>query len=585
MTLPRRYVILVFAVCVSALTVGIWRYGLVQALDQLAQQAQADLALASDRLETQLQVYQELAVLTADHPGLTGLHDPDRRIEAQATLLEIADKTGALDLAFVAPDGGILASAHALLGSDLSDQAYFQRAMQGALGAGHGVIAADGPRAYFYAAPAFAASGQVRGALVIVADVEDVEWNWRGSTPAVFFTDEKGDVFITNRSELLFWTRAKGAIGIAPTNALPLPFAAKTIGGHEIWTLDWGPYLPRRALHIVQNLPVISMTGEVLLDIAPARRLAGLQAAAVAAICLAFGAMLFWVTERRRTLAQANAVLESRVAARTQALSQTNLQLRREVAERQEAENALKKAQDELVQAGKLSALGEMSAGISHELNQPLMAIRQFADNGQAFLDRGKVDKAADNLGRIADLAARAARIIKNLRSFARNESEPMGKVDLAQVIDKAVELTEPRLKNEQISLQWDQSGLGVFAYGGEVRLVQVFINLINNAADAMAGQQVDTKHIHIVLENSPDRLAVTVRDTGPGIADPDKVFEPFYTTKETASDEGMGLGLSISYGLVQSFGGNIRCQNAGGEADGALFTVDLEYWREGKVA
>jgi len=331
----------------------------------------------------------------------------------------------------------------------------------------------------------------------------------------------------------------------------------------------------------VRDLPVVGLTGEILVDVAPARRLAGLQAATVAAICLAFGAVLFLVTERRRALAEANAKLEARVADRTRALSEANVMLRREVVEREEAEAALKRAQADLVQAGKLSALGQMSAGISHELNQPLMAIRQFADNGAAFVARGKPEKAGENLSRIAEMAARMARIIRNLRAFARNESEPMGKVDLVQVIGSAVELTEARLRADAVQLAWEAPAAPLYVWGGEVRLAQVFVNLINNAADAMAGRA--GKRIVIAVTDAGGRLVVSLRDSGPGIADPDKIFEPFYSTKEIGGDEGMGLGLSISYGLVQSFGGNIRGANAPG--GGAVFTVELDRWTQERAA
>ena len=581
--LARSWFLALFVLAVGALAAGVWRYGYLQALDQLARRAEADLALASDRLSTQLQVYQELAVLMADHPALERLEvDPARRVAARALLQEVADKTGALDVAYADAQGLVLAAAQGVTGPDLRHAPYFRRAMHGALGTDHGLRAPLDRRAYFYAAPAFGADGRVRGALVVVADVEAIEQTWRGSTPAVLFVDARGEVFISNRSELLFWSRPPGQAGLVPVDGRSVPFRVRHDGPHEVWELGWGPYLPRRALHLSQALPVIGMTGEVLVDVAPARRLAGLQAAAVAAICLAFGALLFLATERRRALAQANTELERRVADRTHELTATNAQLRREIAERQEAEAALKRAQADLVQAGKLSALGQMSAGISHELNQPLMAIRQFADNGAAFLRRGRPDIAAENLERIAGLAARAARIIKNLRAFARNEAEPMGKVDLVQVIDTAAELTEPRLAAESVTLDWARPEGPVHGWGGEVRLGQVFVNLINNAVDAMAGQARD-KRITITIEDGP-KLTVRVRDTGPGITDPEKIFEPFYTTKAVGQgEEGMGLGLSISYGLVQSFGGRIRGANAPG--GGAEFTVELDRWREERVA
>jgi two-component system C4-dicarboxylate transport sensor histidine kinase DctB len=329
-------------------------------------------------------------------------------------------------------------------------------------------------------------------------------------------------------------------------------------------------------LHLQRELPVIGLTGEILVDAAPALRLAWLQAAAVAAICLAFGALLFLATERRRTLAQANTVLESRVAERTQELSDTNARLRREVLERKEAEAALQRAQTDLIQAGKLSALGQMSAGISHELNQPLMAIRSFAENGAQYLDRGDSAKVAENLGRISELARRMGRIIKNLRAFARQESEAAGRVDLVAVLNGVIELTETRMRGEGVTVDFEAPEHPVWVRGGEVRLGQVFVNLLSNAADAMDGQ--DGKRILVKIEASGPVL-VTVADSGPGLAMPEKVFEPFYSTKVVGASEGMGLGLSISYGIVQSFGGEIRGEN--GPEGGAVFTVRLDPWRE----
>lgn len=575
----RIWVIAAFLFAVGLLSATVWSYGYRQALAQLGQRAEADLELAADRLSTQMQVYQELAVLMAEHPALDDLKSPARRQTAQAMLLDVADKTAAQNVIFLDRDGQVQVSAQPVLHSDMSQHSAFRRAMQGAMGNAHEMLTASGDRIYSYAAPIFGPTGQVEGALMVVADVQDVEQTWRGSTEAVFFVDAEGVVFISNRSDLLFWQRAAGQPGLTPPHGDAVDFSSVWVGEHELWKMNWGRYLPRRALHLTLDLPVIDMTAEVLVDVAPARSRATLQAAAVAAICLAFGALLFLATERRRTLAEANAVLESRVDKRTRDLTLANSALRREVAERQEAEAALKRAQADLVQAGKLSALGQMSAGISHELNQPLMAIRQFADNGAAFMSRGQSDKANENLGRISDMAARMARIIKNLKSFARNESEPMGKVDLVQVLNTAVELTEPRLREQQVTLDWDPPAHPVNAWGGEVRLAQVFVNLINNAIDAMSEQ--DTRHIAIAID-AGQRLTVTVRDTGPGIEDPEKLFEPFYTTKSIGAAEGLGLGLSISYGLVQSFGGKIRGTNA---VQGAVFTVELEYFNEDQVA
>jgi two-component system, NtrC family, C4-dicarboxylate transport sensor histidine kinase DctB len=596
--LQRWALLLGFALAVIGIGGATWIYGYRQALDSLAERSVADLALASDRVSTQLQIYQEMAVLLADHPALAQLETPQDRAVAQRLLRAVADKTAALDVFYADPQGHVLAAAEGVTASDVSGQDYFRRAMQGALGTGSGVLTGNGltgngRRAYFYAAPNFSSQKDVQtdlrtdaqidgqtgilGALVIVADVEDVEQTWRGSLPAVFFTDAQGEVFISNRPELLFWRPAVDETAIALRRETQLSYRVSFAAEHEIWELSWSPYLPRRALHLTVDLPVIGLLGQILVDVAPARRLASLQAAALAALCLAFGTLLFLAMERRRTLAEANAVLESRVATRTRALQSTNSQLRREVNEREEAEAALKKAQEELVQAGKLSALGQMSAGISHELNQPLMAIQQYAENGEAFLQRGQAERVGENLTRIASMSARMARIIKNLRAFSRNESEPVARVDLVQVITTAVELTGSRLAADAVTLIWrpPEGDDPIYAWGGEVRLTQVFVNLINNAADAMLAQQ--DRSITITLEAGA-RLSVAVKDIGPGIKEPEKMFEPFYSTKVVSSSEGMGLGLSISYGLLQSFGGNIRGMNA---EQGAVFTVELDRWHK----
>ncbi|WP_232796541.1 sensor histidine kinase [Roseovarius salinarum] len=571
--------ILLFVLTVAVCAGAIWQYGRIRALDQLEKQGRADLALAADRFTGQLRRYRELAVLMAENPALTALPAPGAAARARKVLQEAADKTGAMGLAYADTRGQILAQA----GTGPRGPAgtpHFERAMQGALGASAGVLeAAGGARVFAYAAPAFGADGKVTGALVVLVDIAELEWDWIGGRPAVFFTDGAGRVFLSNRSELLFWQRDAGA-GLAPPEGPAPRFSARRVGPHEVWTMDWGDYLPARALHLERPLPVIGMTGHALMDVGPARWVAGLQASVFALTCLVFGALLFVATERRRTLARANAQLESRVAERTAELSGANRRLRREVAEREEAEAALKKAQDDLVRAGKLSALGQISAGISHELNQPLMAIRQFADNAAQFLSRGRTEVAEENLGRISQMAARMARIISNLRAFARQESEPVTRVDIVSVIDQALELTEPRLRREGVSVDWARPDHPVHVQGGEVRLGQVLINLITNAADAMA--ESAEKRIAIGVEAGPP-VVVEMRDTGPGIEAPEKIFDPFYSTKPVSSDEGMGLGLSISYGLVQSFGGEILGHNA--DDGGAVFRLELEPWPQEAVA
>jgi two-component system C4-dicarboxylate transport sensor histidine kinase DctB len=568
----RAVVVLAFLGIVLILAGGVWRYAYNQGLAQLTARGQADLALAGDRLVGQLQRYRDLAVMMADHP-LVGVAVQQGGSDATVDLLlDVADKSAALDVMVLGRDGHVVASASGRAPLDLGRFALVKRALRGALGWGHGPANPLTKRAFFHAAPVFDQAGKVQGAVVVITDLNGIDYNWRGTNPAAFFTDAAGEVYISNRTELLFWRRPENSAGLIPPDGVAPRFSARMVGPHEIWQLGWGPYLPREALHLTQALPVIGMTGEVLLDVSQTRALALAQAAAVAALCLAFGSLLFLASERRRTLSAANVQLEARVAKRTVALRETNAKLLAEAAEREEAQAALRRAQDDLVQAGKLSALGQMSAGISHELNQPLMAIRSFAENAVQFLERDKPERAGENLTRISQMTQRMGRIIQNLRAFARQEDTAQDRVDLCGVLHSSLELTQSHREAADVTLIWEPPSHQVMVRGGEVRLGQVFVNLITNAVDAMAGGDERVLKVEV---RTDDPITVQFRDTGPGIEIPDKVFDPFYSTKEVGQTGGMGLGLSISYGIVQSFGGQIKGSNR--PEGGAVFTVTLE--------
>ncbi len=558
----------VFLICVVFLTGAVWRYATHQGMAQLSARANADLALASDRLVGQLQRYRDLAVVMADHPQVIRAVQ-GTVVPLDSTLLRgVADRAAALDVMVIDRSGRVLVAAQDGAGS-VNARAFVARALNGALGRGYGADTATG-RSYFYAAPVFGPAGKVLGALVVSTDLSSVDYAWRGDTAPVFFTDGGGQVQVSNRSELIFWQRPTGEIGLRSPLGIEPDFRVSNVGTHEIWHLGLGPYLPREALHLTQDLPVIGMKGEVLMNVAPVRRLAASQAAAVAALCLAFGALLFLATERRRTLTRANVQLEGRVRARTQALRDINNELRREAAERTEAQLALARAQDDLVQASKLSALGQLSAGISHELNQPLMAVQSFAENGVQFIERGKPERAAENFARISDMANRMGRIIKNLRAFSRQESVQQVRVDLGAVIASALEMTQQRCSKMGVQVAYTPPPVAIWVRGGEVRLGQVFINLITNALDAMEAAEVRRLNIEIIQGST---ITIEISDTGPGITAPEQVFDPFYSTKDVGAATGVGLGLSISYAIVHSVGGEIRAHNA---AQGACFCVTL---------
>ena len=565
-----------FLIGTLAISAGVWAVAWRAALSPLSDQAASELALASDQLTRHLFRYRELAVVLAEHPVLRDRlgGEVDSEGEADALLQAMADMTGAYHLSLVGLDGKVLAASGEGEAQVDPGAPLIHRALTGALGVEARFQAVESgatQRIFSFAAPIHKGAEQTLGTVVARTDLLDFEENWPSTAAALFFTLNGSRVFAANRSELVSAERAREDF---------LKSSASLWAGREVWTLDAGPYLPNRAIHLSRDLPVIGLTGEILLDTAPAERSAALLAGIAAAICLGIGALLLAVGERRRALnkrlqmeAAVNARLEARVAERTKALSTANADLLRENRERREAEAALNKAQADLVQAGKLSALGQMSAGISHELNQPLMAIRSFADNGTVFLERGQTDEVGQNLGRISQQAGRMDRIIKNLRAFARQESEPITNVDLVQVVDQALEMLGPRIVADRVHVDWTRPPNAPQVRGGEVRLQQVVMNLMSNAMDAMAARV--HKKIEITLEPTAERVILSVRDTGPGIDQPDRIFDPFYTTKEVSPTEGMGLGLSISYGLVQSFGGAIRGRNH--PKGGAIFTVELD--------
>ncbi|MEM6943582.1 MAG: ATP-binding protein, partial [Pseudomonadota bacterium] len=269
------------------------------------------------------------------------------------------------------------------------------------------------------------------------------------------------------------------------------------------------------------------------------------------------------------------------VQSRTAELRTTNASLSAEVAERRLAEERLRQTQKELVQAGKLAALGQMSAALSHEINQPLAAVKSYSDNAVAYLDRSRVAEARANLSHISKMADRMAKISSHLRNFARRPGDALRAIPVGQVIEEAVSLIEPLARKRGATLQYRPPEEPVWAVGGRLRLQQVVVNLLSNALDAMADKAEVL--IEIDVETTDDTVEITVRDHGPGLrpGDEDQMFEPFFTTKPVG--KGMGLGLSISFNIVEDFGGKLTAANH--REGGAVLRVRLRRSAEGSGA
>jgi len=515
-------------------------------------------------------------VVLAGYPTWAqALSQPDLPENINRTLERFSDVTGARDILLIDRSGTTVAAADwrgptSFIGTDFSNRPDFVRAMHGALGFYHSREGAGDARGFYFTSAVRAPDGRILGALSVKVDLEVLEGAWRGDPEIIFFTDANGVVFIANRDSLLLRSLVTGAnrpdtgdrYAIDTIRPLP-PHREISRFGRRMWLMDGAGDIPARALYLQMPLPIIGMTGSILIDLSVVEQEARLRTALAAAFFGVIALLVLVLLQRRRTLAlrlqveeDANSRLEERVQHRTAQLLETNAELKR--------------TQNELVQAAKLSALGQMSAGIGHELNQPLAAIQSYSENAVVLMQRDRKSEAAKNLQKISALAARMGRIITNLRAFARKEGEPVSDVDLVRVVEDTLELAAMRLREKSVTVHWRRPSVPLVVTGGRVRLQQVVLNLISNATDAMEGQA--EKHIWIALIRDTRATYLEIRDSGPGLGAPEKIFEPFYSTKPVG--DGMGLGLSISYGIVQSFGGRISGENH--PDGGAVFRMEL---------
>jgi two-component system C4-dicarboxylate transport sensor histidine kinase DctB len=276
--------------------------------------------------------------------------------------------------------------------------------------------------------------------------------------------------------------------------------------------------------------------------------------------------------QARKVLQEANTKLETRVAERTHKLTETNTLLRKEIEDRKRTEVALQKTRSELIHAAKMAALGQMSASINHELNQPLAAIRSYSDNGKLFLQKGRLEDTKWNLEQISELTERMAQIGVQLKLFSRKASGQMTSVPLYGVIDGALEILNSIIRKSNVIIEIETHPANLEVRGNYVLLQQVIVNVIGNALHAMEGAPV--REIKISSYRNEGKVFITVQDSGTGIA-PEHlphIFEPFYTTKN--SGQGLGLGLTITERILREMNGEIHVVESN---SGAKFNLILE--------
>jgi two-component system C4-dicarboxylate transport sensor histidine kinase DctB len=241
------------------------------------------------------------------------------------------------------------------------------------------------------------------------------------------------------------------------------------------------------------------------------------------------------------------------VAERTVELRESNTRLGCESEERLAADRRYRAAREELAQASRLGSLGQITAGVAHEISQPIAAIRAYAENGLAFLDRALADRARDNFDRIVGLTERVGVITGELRAFARRRPGEDTTTTVGRVLDGVLLLTPERTR-ALLRLRVDDALRDVAVVGDRIRLEQVLVNLLANAADAAA--DIASPVIAVDVDDLVDQVTIRVRDNGPGVAATlrESLFEPFVTGRV----DGLGLGLPIAREIARDYDGDL---------------------------
>lgn len=555
-------------------------------LDEIRSSSAHTLNLVVENLNGELARYQALPHLLAADPTYRKLWDPERTATDLRSINLLLEKnkniTGALDLYIMDPDGLTIAASNweserTFIGRNFGFRPYFRQAIQGSLGRYFALGTTSLERGYYFSYP-IRRNDKTLGVMVCKIEVGHFETGWKTGKNEIIVTDKDGIVFLSSNPDWLFRfltpltskdierVRSNRQYGTADLTSLGIVERDRVDEHTALIELKSKPATKSRRpinsstqyLKISRDMKVVGWKVHILAKTDVVQSQIWLNVFATSILLFGFftgGAFLLERIRRDRERidiqSRARSELEHRVKERTLELQQ---------------------AQSELIQAGKLAALGKMSAGLSHELNQPLAAIRSYSDNAGTFLQRGELDPAHANLKNIGELTDRMARIIKHLRTYASKDKIKAGPTDLVVAVREALVLLRHRADKEGVTIINKLPDHEIIAHGGLVRLQQVFVNILTNAFDAIAGE--NNKQVIITLEEQSNMYIVEICDSGQGLTpeELERAFDPFFSTKEVG--EGVGLGLSISYGIIAQFGGYIEATNC--KDGGAAFRVAL---------
>ena len=522
--------------------------------------AELRLALYSGNLLSELRRNAIVPQLLARDPTLiSALATRDYSLSTQR-LISFVEEIGAASLMLLDREGRTVASTDRnKLGSNFRAESYFVEALR----ANETIFTAQRREAGSYQfsySRRIIDKGQTLGVIVVEVDLQKFERAWAGISDAVLVTNSEGVIMLATEPRWRGLTEAEALAQQPPESAIQRAIQA---------TADWTA-LPADAY--LQGEAVIRMEGRIPFRgwriasftayTSVRERVNGVLALEIMGFAILL-ALAFYMASRK------NAVRLALFQRESAELRLLNARLQREIAEREKVQETLAVAEQTLAQSSKLAALGEMSAAVSHELNQPLAAMKTYLAGARLLLRRNRPEEALSSFQRIDDLIERMGAITRQLKSYARKSGDQLTPVNMSDALASALSMMEPQLKQRRIRITRALPDRAVMVMGDRVRIEQVMINLLRNAMDAT--QAVAEPEIDILLA-AGETATLTVRDNGEGIKDLENLFEPFYTTKKPG--EGVGLGLAISSGIVNDLGGRLTARNA--SDGGAVFEVQL---------
>ncbi|WP_419182408.1 sensor histidine kinase [Paracoccus aestuarii] len=524
------------------------------------------LALYSGNLMSELQRNSVVPLLLARDPALISALAGNDFSTTSARLMTAQKEIGAASIRLLDASGRVVgATDRYQIGTNSVAAPYYVEALRSRDTVFTVSEMASGAHEFAYSR-AVVSEGRTLGVIVVGADLTRLERSWAGISDAVAVTDSEGVIILSTEPR---WR------GLTMPEALAVRSAPSAIRRAFQVTADWtsspaDAYVQGRA--VMQAEARVPFRGWRMISFTAYSSVRERVNAILALQIMGFAILLagaFWLLSRRARI-QSQAYLRE-----SNDLRALNARLTREIAERERVQKELRVAEQTVQQSSKLAALGEMSAGVSHELNQPLAAMKTYLAGARLLLQRGRPEEALSSFQRIDDLIDRMGAITRQLKSYARKGGEAVEPVDLRAAVSSALTMMEPQLRTRPIRIIRNVPRDRVMVMADRIRLEQVLINLLRNAVDAVRGRPEAT--IEIAVE-AGSHAYVSVRDNGPGVSDLEKLFEPFWTTKKPG--EGTGLGLAISSTIVADFGGRLTAHNE--TEGGAVFRVELPLHRPG---